>query len=525
MKNWIEKIWQTKEKAARAGALMAGAVILGICIEPSEAATAAGKKATAQNQSLQLAVQLEQAFTNVADQAKDAVVVITNKQYQKPAQQQIPPELYYFFGLPFDQQQPGRPGRPGQPGQPRPGNPPARPGHSSGRPFPVGKGSGVIIRDTGYIVTNYHVVDGADSLAVKLKDGRIFDNERDKNAVKVIGVDQDTDLAVIQIGGGKLKGLPAIPFADSNKIRVGQWAIAIGAPYNLDYSVTIGHVSQKGRYGTHMTTFENYIQTDASINPGNSGGPLLDIYGRLIGINEFIVTGGGMSKGSIGLGFAIASNLVKEVADDLIEHGEVIRPFLGITMQPLTDDLKTQFGVDHGVLVNEVLKNEPADKAGVKPGDVILKVGDKPVRTPHDVLFAVLAYDPGDIITLHIDRNGKAKAIKVKARRRGPHEGAGVEISDRQDILDQMGLALEETPDGVFVSAVVGGGPADYAGVRRGDRVIEVNRIAIKNIDDVVKALEKTKNNVVVLYIDRRGAKFFVGIPLGQDEDKNKPKK
>jgi serine protease Do len=476
-----------------------------LCIQPVLGAPDI-KASPEQKRALDLAAQLEDAFTAVVDHAKPGVVVITNKRFQpEPRAQQIPPELRRFFGLPYEE-------------------PETRPGRQS-KPFPVGRGSGVIIRDTGYVVTNYHVIEDADALEVKLEDGKTFDNERDENAVKVVGVDRETDLAVLQIGNGELSGLPTLPFADSNKIRVGQWAIAIGAPFNLDYSVTVGHVSQKGRYDVGMTTFENYIQTDASINPGNSGGPLLNIRGELVGINEFIMTGGGMSRGSIGLGFAIASNLVRQVVEDLIEHGKVIRPFLGITMQELTDELKNQFDVDEGVLVNQVLKGDPADKAGVEPGDVILKVGDSPVRTPHDVLFAVLAFEPGDMIKLTIDRRGKKMEIDVKARQRGADEGGNIEIADRQDILDQMGLALEETPDGVFVSAVVGGGPADYAEVRRGDQILEVNRVEVKTIEDVVKAFEKTKNNVVVLYIDRRGSKFFVGIPIGKDGEKDKDNK
>lgn len=457
---------------------------------------------------LALASQLQEAFVNVAKQSFPAVVVITNKQYERQqALDAIPPEFRFFFGLPDGPNM-------------RPDPPQKRDGH--GKAQPAGKGSGVIVRDTGYIVTNYHVVKDSDFLEVELNDGRIFDSSRDADEVKIVGLDEETDLAVLQIGNGKLKDLPTIPFANSDKIRVGEWAIAVGAPLGLDYSVTIGHVSQIGRHDVGMTTFENYIQTDASINPGNSGGPLLNIKGELIGINEFIMTGGGMSRGSIGLGFAIASNLVEQASDDIVEHGEVVRPFLGISMQPLTDELRKQFGVEDGVLVNEVIEGDPAEKAGVKPGDVVVKVGDKVVRTPHDLLFAVLAYDVGDKIKLHIIRDGKNKEIDVIATQRGKKGSGPVEIGSRQDLLNDLGLALDEEDGTVVIVGVLSGKPADNFDLRQGDRILEVNRQEVKSIKDVVDAFKKTKNNIVVFYIERRGQKFFVGIPLAENQEEEK---
>lgn len=461
---------------------------------------------------LELAMRLENAFTSVAERSFKSVVVITNKRAQRmPGMgggQGVPPELFrYFFGQPYMNPREGRQQRnPDQGGKPK--------------PRAAGKGSGVIIRKDGYVVTNYHVIDGADALEVQLKDGTVFDNAKDENAVKVVGVDKATDLAVLKIGGDKYKNdLPVIPFADSDTVKVGHWAIAVGAPFELSYSVTFGHVSQKGRYDTGMTTFENYIQTDASINPGNSGGPLLNIRGELIGVNEFIMTGGGMSRGSVGIGFAIASNLVKEVTDDLIEHGEVIRPFLGISMEPLDDMKKRAFGVDYGVLVKEVVKGDPADKAGVQHGDIIQKVGDKQVRTPHDLLFAVLDYEVGDKIKLTIDRRGETIIKNVTAKKRGAAGSSSPDIQGEQDILDALGMALEEGEDGVYISGVVGGSPAEDAELRRGDKILEVNRIVVENTKDVVKALDKGKNNAAIFYIERRGDKFFVGIPLGDGKD------
>lgn len=463
----------------------------------------------AADDALAVAEKLQEAFTTVVDKTKPAVVVITNKQVgPERGFQQMPPELWRFFGVPVDPEQM-------QPQQPDPRERRGKP-----RPQIAGKGSGVIIRADGYIVTNYHVIQDNAALEVRLEDGRVFDSERDAKEVQVVGYDEDTDLAVLRIGNGEVKGLPTLAFADSDKIRVGDWAIAIGAPFNLDYSVTVGHVSQKGRYDVGVTTFENYIQTDASINPGNSGGPLLNIRGELMGINEFIVTGGGMSRGSVGLGFAIASNLVRQVTDSLIENGEVIRPFLGISMQPLDENLSKQFGVEYGVLVSEAITGDPADKAGIKAGDVITHVGTKAVRTPHDLLFAVLAYKPGDKIKVRLVRKNEEKTVEVVARQRGKQDSVGAVIGGRQEMLDKLGLTVESTPDGLFVADVVSGSPADRAELRRGDRIIEVNQIEVKTAEDVFAALKKTRGTTAVFYIDRRGSKRFVGVELEPPKEK-----
>ncbi|NOY81192.1 MAG: PDZ domain-containing protein [Kiritimatiellaeota bacterium] len=448
---------------------------------------------------------LQNAFANVAQKAFPAVVVITNKQVaqQMPMYPQLPPEFRFFFPGPFN--------RPVPPGRGRPGERFHR--RAPQVPQPVGKGSGVIIDPRGYVLTNFHVIKDADALEVRLHDGQVFDSARDKKAVVVVGRDEETDLAILRIGNGKVKDLPVLPLADSEKVRVGDWAIAVGAPFNLDYSVSVGVVSQKGRYDLSMNTYENYIQTDASINPGNSGGPLLSIRGEIIGINDFIVTGGG-SRGSIGLGFAISSNLARQVADDLIKKGRVVRPWLGIAMQTLTPELEKQFGVKKGVLVSEVMKGDPADKAGIEPGDVILQVGKRPVRTPHDVQFAVLAYNPGDKIKLLIDRRGKRMVKQVTAREKSG-KGGGTSIRSRDDLLNQLGLALDESDEGVVVAGVVQGSPADVAQIRRGDIILEVNRHAVKTAEDVVAAISAAKSDTAVFYINRRGDKYFVAVPLG----------
>ena len=462
--------------------------------------------------SLKVAQQVENAFSEVVNLAKPAVVVITNKQVAPPMQE-MPEEFYRFFGFPRPQEN--------TPGQGR-----------RRRPAPAGKGSGVLISSEGYLVTNYHVIQDHAFLEVRTSEGKVYDNEKDKEAVKVIGVDKETDLAILQIGGGKTKDLPFLEFADSDNLRVGQWAIAIGAPFNFDYSVTIGCISQKGRYDTGMSNYENYIQTDASINPGNSGGPLLNINGQIIGINQFIYTGG-MSRGSIGLGFAIASNLVKQVSEALIKNGEVIRPFIGVAMQELTEEIGGQFGADYGVIVSEVIPGEAAEKVGIKNGDVIQKIGGKKVHSPHELLLAVTSYQPGDKIEVAVKRDGKEMKFTLIA---GQREGAAIARAEegtygRQGgIFYQLGLRLKVVDEQVVVQeirpdgAVAKAADSDAGEILPGDIIHEVNRIPVKSITEFVEALDKTRNNMVIFYIERfssrQGNSFRFFLPVQIDNKK-----
>jgi serine protease Do len=465
--------------------------------------------------SLKVAQQVENAFSEVVNLAKPAVVVITNKQVA-PSQQELPEEFYRFFGFPRPQEN--------SPGYGR--------GRGRRRPAPAGKGSGVLISSDGYLVTNYHVIQDNAFLEVRTSEGKVFDNEKDANAVKVIGVDKETDLAILQIGGGKKNVFPFLEFADSEHLRVGQWAIAIGAPFNFDYSVTIGCISQKGRYDTGMSNYENYIQTDASINPGNSGGPLLNINGQIIGINQFIYTGG-ISRGSIGLGFAIASNLVKQVSDALIKDGEVVRPFIGVAMQELSAEMGSQFGAEYGVIVSEVITGEAAEKAGIKNGDVIQKIGGKKVLSPHELLLAVTNYQPGDKIEVLVRRDGKEHTFTLIA---GQREGASIARSEegsygRQGgIFNQLGLRLKVVDEQVLVQeirsdgAVAQAADSDGGEIRPGDIIHEVNRVPVKSVTEFVEALEKTRNNMVIFYIERfsqrQGGSFRFFLPVSVDNKK-----
>ena len=471
-------------------AFAVGLVVIGMMIMPP-----AVPECRADDAGVEAALNLQNAFTKIAEDASDAVVVITNKQVQRDSRglQQLPPEFRFFFGIPDVPDQP----------------------QSEQVPRPSGRGSGFLITDNGYIVTNYHVIKDHTALEVKLRDGTVYDSERDKDAVEVVGVDRETDLAVLKIHDKDKEGkFPALEFADSTEVKVGQWSIAVGAPFNFDYSVTVGVVSQKGRHDVRMNTYENYIQTDASINPGNSGGPLLNLHGQVIGVNDFIITGGGMSRGNVGVGFAIASNLAKQVVDDIIESGSVIRPWIGIAMQELTPELRSQFGVEQGVLVSDVVEGDPADKAGIKPGDVITNVGDTPVASPHDLQFAVLKYNPGDKIPVTLLRDGKQKQVKVVARERTGTAGEGREGGEGGDILGRLGLDLQNTDRGVAIAAVAPGSQAQAANLRRGDIIHEVNHQEVDSVADVRSALQRTKGNVAVLYVARRGNKFFAPLRL-----------
>ncbi|NMA42714.1 MAG: PDZ domain-containing protein [Oligosphaeraceae bacterium] len=465
------------------------------------------------SESLKAAQQVEEAFSAVVNLAKPAVVVITNKQTPTRMQpQELPEEFYRFFGFP----------------RPRENYRGGARGGRRQRPVPAGKGSGVLISADGYLVTNHHVIDGNSFLEVRTSEGKVYDNEKDPDAVKIIGIDKETDLAVLQIGGGKEKDFPCLEFADSDNLRVGQWAIAIGAPFNFDYSVTIGCISQKGRYDTGMSNYENYIQTDASINPGNSGGPLLNIHAQIIGINQFIYTGG-VSRGSIGLGFAIASNLVKQVTEALIEDGEVVRPFIGVAMQELSAELGSQFGADYGVIVSEVLAGEAAEKAGLKNGDVIQMVGDRKVHSPHELLLAVTSYKPGDKIKLQVLRDGKSKSFTLVAGQRSngalAKNDAGSSYGRQGSVFNQLGLRLKVEDSQLIVQEIrEDGAVAKAAGgdgeVRPGDIIHEVNRVPVKSVTEFAEALEKTQNNVVVLYLERfnpvQGSsnRFFMAVPI-----------
>ena len=261
-------------------------------------------------------------------------------------------------------------------------------------------GSGVIVSPKGYILTNHHVIENAEHFLVQLSDNRSFEGT-------LIGTDKKTDLAVIKIDS--FKSLPQAPLGDSDNIKVGQWVVAIGNPYGLDRTVTVGVVSAKGRSDLGITTYENFIQTDASVNPGNSGGPLLDLEGNVVGINTAIIGQG------TGIGFAIPIKMAKLISEDLIKNGKVERGWLGASIQPLTPELAKTFkaAFKKGVLVNEVMPKAPAHKGGLKQGDIIVVFDGNDVTSPKVLQKMVAFAKIGKIVEVKVLRNGEMKTIKI----------------------------------------------------------------------------------------------------------------
>ncbi len=373
-------------------------------------------------------------------------------------------------------------------------------------------GSGVIISKDGFIVTNNHVVENADEIKIRLTNLEEYD-------AKLIGRDPKTDLALIKIE--PKNDLPVAKFGDSEKLRVGDWVLAIGNPFGLEQTVTAGIVSAKGRtLGT--TPYENFIQTDASINPGNSGGPLFDLKGRMVGINTAIYSRGG---GNIGIGFAIPVKMAKNVINQLKEHGTVVRGWLGVMIQQVTPELAKQFNLEHpiGALVGEVAPDSPADKGGIKDGDVIIAFQDHEI-TQMSMLPSMVAQTPvGTEAKVTVVRQGKKKNLTIKiaklqeeavaANQSGTDAGRELGLT-AQELTPELAKSLDlEDEKGVIVADVEPGSPAAETGIHRGDLILEINRNQIKEIKDYSSALKKSKKgDSILLWIKRGDHKRFVVI-------------
>jgi serine protease Do len=370
-------------------------------------------------------------------------------------------------------------------------------------------GSGFIINNNGYILTNNHVVGGADEIKVKLSDGREF-----KATVK--GTDEKLDLAVLKI---EVKGmLPVAEMGDSDAIQVGEWVMAIGNPFGLNQTVTAGIVSAKGRV-IGSGPYDDYIQTDASINPGNSGGPLFNAQGKVIGINTAIIQGGQ------GIGFAIPINMAKAVLPQLEDKGKVTRGWLGVGIQAVTPELAQSFGVEgeKGALVADVTKDSPADKAGLKSGDIIMEFDGKEIMEMNNLPRFVAATPVGKKVKLKLLRNGKTeeRAVTIERLRDGEESVAPVAMQDRlgisvKELSGELAaeLRIKETK-GVVVVAVKPDGIADEAGITGGDVIKEINGKTINTMDDYTKAISAHKKGAVMRLLLRRGdSSLFVAIPV-----------
>ncbi len=367
-----------------------------------------------------------------------------------------------------------------------------------------GSGSGVIFRADGAVLTNNHVVEHATRIDVVLKDGRSF-------RAKVTGTDPAVDLAVLKIDA---TGLPALSFADSSKARVGEWVLAIGAPFGLDYTLTAGVLSAKGR-GMGANEIEDYLQTDASINPGNSGGPLVDLDGHVLGINTMII-------GGSGIGFAIPGNLARQVGEQLWSSGTVHRAWLGVSFQELSPELADSLGKHdtHGALVGSVVDKGPAARAGLRPGDIIERVDQDDVVQGKDLLRDVLKKPVGSEVALLVRRDGKLQTLKVKTDERpsdARHAGNAA-AGENGGSEAHFGLSLQaltpeiasqlgyQGPGKVVISAVQPGSPAEEAGLHAGDVVVDADHHSVQTPDDLVKALADGK---ALLRVERRDGSFF----------------
>ena len=376
-------------------------------------------------------------------------------------------------------------------------------------PNAPGSGSGVIVDQDGHIITNNHVVSDATEVEVRLSDKTRF-------VAQVIGKDPDTDLAVLKIATDRK--LPSAKFGDSSTVKVGQWALAVGNPFGLDRTVTLGVISGTGRENMNLSRYENFLQTDASINPGNSGGPLFNLHGDIIGINTAII------NFAQGIGFAIPSNMAKQVLEQLLAHGKVVRGWLGVGIQPVTAELAAKFGVaeGEGVLVNEVFEKDPAARAGIKPGDIITKVDGKAVETPNTLSSVIAGLPPGATARVEIIRDGRRQLLPVPLSERAespvvaslppPSKSEvrlGLNVQELTTILADKFKLKEAT--GVLISKVEHGSEAEAEGLREGDLIKEVNRAEVVSVAEFVSGLAKAKRgDRVLLRIIREAWAFYV---------------
>jgi serine protease Do len=373
-------------------------------------------------------------------------------------------------------------------------------------------GSGFVIDDSGYIVTNRHVVDGADDIDVQFSSGKSF-------KAKLVGEDAKTDVALLKITPqGKI---PTVPLGDSDKLQVGDWVLAAGNPFGLSHTLTAGIVSAHNRV-IGAGPYDDFIQTDASINPGNSGGPLFDQYGRVVGINTAIFS---QSGGNIGIGFATPINLARLVVDQLRTSGKVTRGWLGVSIQPLGPDLRQALGLGdtEGALIADVIAKSPAEAGGLKRGDVVIGIDGKPVTEPGQLSRTIATIPPGEKTKLRVIRDGKEQTIEVKVGRQPDDRGAGPDElgrapdgEERDNPALGLGLKLDTLTDaarrqlgyerdvvGALVTAVADGSPADEAGMRPGDVILQVDRREVDSAGAASAALAKA--NPPILLLVKRG--------------------
>ena len=454
-------------------------IVLMVSLNVTTTATAA------ENSKLVTLRETSEAFSNVAEKAVPAVVFVKVEKTVEAPSGGIPFEFNGpfdpfgddFFDRFFRRQQPQ--------GSPR-------------EYHQMAQGSGCIISSDGYILTNHHVVGDVDKIMVKLHDGRELE-------AKVIGSDEKSDVAVIKVDA---QNLPVLPLGDSDKLKIGEWVIAIGNPFGLAETVTVGVVSATGRSNVHIADYEDFIQTDAAINPGNSGGPLLNLDGQLIGINTAIFS---QSGGYMGIGFAIPINMAKNIKEQLLKYGKVTRGQLGISVQPLTKELADSFKLEStkGILVADVLSDTPAEKAGLKTGDIILKLNGEDVADIGSFRNKIAMMAPGTNVQLLILREGKEQQVSVEI-------GELSEMTAQagtSDISGKLGLQVKDLTEetakmygvpvdkGVIVTGVAAYSPAYMEGIKPGAVILSVNRKSIGSVLEFNKALKEAAQTKKVLLL------------------------
>ncbi|KAF0189393.1 MAG: protease [Desulfobulbaceae bacterium] len=442
------------------------------------------------DENIQLLDRSAKAFSSVVKKAEPAVVhVRVEKKAGETANDQInpfnDPFFQRFFGPSFK-----------HPNAPQP------------EQKTQGAGSGFLISDDGYILTNNHVIDNADKITVRVE------GEQELEA-KVIGTDPQSDVALIKISDGRK--FPYLPLGDSDGLEVGEWVIAIGSPFGLDRTVTVGVVSAKGRNRMGINEYENFIQTDAAINPGNSGGPLLNIHGEVIGMNTAIFS---RSGGYMGIGFAIPVNMAKTVKAQLLTKGKVTRSWLGVAIQDMTSELARSFKLKEktGALVTEVSKDSPAEKAGIKQGDLITSLNGKPVADVSDLRNRVAMTPPKTKIDLVLIRNEQQKELTVQVEEQpSDMKSLAGGSPQQQEAFQKAGLSLQDlTPElarqfgyqmgqGVLVAEVTPGSPAAMARIPAGSLIEEVNRQPVRNLKELTQVLAKSNGAKDILLLIRSG--------------------
>ena len=459
---------------------------------------------------------INRAFIEVVNRAKPAVVQITTTKLVKGTRRSDDDFFEYWFGPRNRRQQRDR----DEPDEER--------------SVPGGLGSGVIVSEDGYLLTNNHVIEGADDIKVILPTGREYH-------AKVIGADsgnQGTDVAVLKIEG---EDLPYLSFGNSDELQVGEWVIAIGSPFGLAQTVTRGMVSAKGRTTSDVgvVQYADFIQTDAAINRGNSGGALINIYGDLIGINTAIATGGNFSQGNVGVGFAIPINLARRIMTELIEKGEVERGWLGVNGQSLTHELADKFGLSEvrGALVTRVISGSPAAKAGLRRSDIILEFNNTVIRDWWHLRHTVAAAGADMNVPVKVIRKAKEKHLEVKLGKRTQEllasleggggtlpseEDEGVEVFKGlrvRDLTEELeGRYEHEGEEGVIVVAVDNRSPAAQAGIRTGDLILEIEGEEIKNLNEYWRRIKAVKDESGIFMLVRHAGGAPEYVVLKTDE-------